>query len=123
MLIAADVVESDIPLLLSKDAMKKSSTIIDFENDSVLMFGKKMDLCCTDSGHYYMPLSSPEMGNDKSIILFTRKINDKSLAEKRKMCVKLHREFSHPSKEKMNGLVNSAGIRGFRVLESVGKNC
>ena len=125
-LIAADVVESDIPLLLSKDAMKKSSTIIDFENDSVLMFGKKMDLCCTDSGHYYMPLSSPEMGNDKSIILFTRKINDKSLAEKRKMCVKLHRQFSHPSKEKMNGLVNSAGIEDLeflKVLEETADKC
>ena len=58
--ICTDVVESDIPLLLSKHSMKKSNTVLDFEKDSVSMFGEKLQLQCTDSGHYYIPLSRPD---------------------------------------------------------------
>ena len=47
-----DVVDTDIPLLLSKAAMKKSSTVIDFDKDTALMFGKQQPLVKTTSGHY-----------------------------------------------------------------------
>ena len=39
--IITDVVDSDIPLLLSKDSMKRARTCHIFENDSVTMFKKK----------------------------------------------------------------------------------
>ena len=35
-----DVADTDIPLLLSKAAMKMSSTIIDFDKGTAMMFGK-----------------------------------------------------------------------------------
>ena len=35
------VVDSDIPLLLSKDSMKRTGTGLNFENDSVTMFKKE----------------------------------------------------------------------------------
>ena len=41
-LISSDVVDTEIPLLLSKATMKKAKTIIDFENDYVMMFGEKV---------------------------------------------------------------------------------
>ena len=44
-----DVVKSDIPLLMSKDMMKKIRMIIDLEDDTVLVKGKK-------SGVYFLPL-------------------------------------------------------------------
>ena len=40
--IVTDVVDSDIPLLLSKDSMKRAATCHNFENDSVTMFKKKI---------------------------------------------------------------------------------
>ena len=40
--IITDVVNSDIPLLLSKDAMKKAGTCLDFEEDTVTMLKKKI---------------------------------------------------------------------------------
>ena len=46
-----DVVDTDIPLLLSKSAMKKSSTVIDFDKDTAVMFGEKLKLIKTTSGH------------------------------------------------------------------------
>ncbi|KAG1685087.1 Acidic leucine-rich nuclear phosphoprotein 32 family member A [Nymphon striatum] len=54
--ILADVVTSDIPLLLSKDSMKKAKMKLDHENDSASIFGKDVDLQCTSSGHYCIPI-------------------------------------------------------------------
>ena len=39
--IITDVVDSDIPLLLSKDAMKRAGTCLNFEDDSVTMLKRK----------------------------------------------------------------------------------
>ena len=40
--VATDVVEYSIPLLLSKEAMKKAKTQMDFQEDKVNIFGKKL---------------------------------------------------------------------------------
>ena len=40
--VTTDVVEYDIPLLLSKEAMKKAKTQIDFQEDKINIFGKKL---------------------------------------------------------------------------------
>ena len=45
--IITDVVNSDIPLLLSKDAMKRAGTCLNFEDDTVTMLKKKIPLSCT----------------------------------------------------------------------------
>ena len=57
--IKSDVVNSVIPLLLSKDAMKRAGTCLNFENDTVTMLKKKIPLSCTSSGHYYIPITKP----------------------------------------------------------------
>ena len=55
--IEVDVIESSIPLLLSRDAMKRAKTEIDFVNDEVKMFGETQDVYVTNSGHYAIPLN------------------------------------------------------------------
>ena len=50
--IRTDVVDSDIPLLLSKDAVKKAKVKLDLENDKAIIFGNIVDLDYTTSGHY-----------------------------------------------------------------------
>lgn len=47
-----DVIDSEIPLFLSKKAMKEANTVFDFEND-VWIFDKRIKLQCIDSGHYH----------------------------------------------------------------------
>ena len=51
-----DVIETDIPILLSKSAMKKSSTILDFNQNTAYMFGQRQPLIKTTSGHYAIPI-------------------------------------------------------------------
>ena len=67
--ITSDVVDSDIPLLLSKPSMKAAKVTLDFENDKASILGQNIDLQCTSSGHYFVPLN--ELPNVKSFeVLF-----------------------------------------------------
>ena len=50
--ISAGVIEVDIPLLISKLAMKKAHTVIDFQRDKVKMFGDTINVRFTSTGHY-----------------------------------------------------------------------
>ena len=54
--VVTDVVKSEIPLLLSKESMKKAGTKIDFVKDKIIIFGKEISLQFTSSGHYSIPL-------------------------------------------------------------------
>ena len=55
-MMTTDIVDSDIPLLLSKTAMKAAKIKLDLENDQAEIWGKVIDLDCTTSGHYSIPL-------------------------------------------------------------------
>ena len=54
--IETDVINSNLLLLLSKSAMQKAATKIDFKNNMVTMFGKVQDLHFRTSRHYCIPL-------------------------------------------------------------------
>ena len=56
-----EVVDSDIPLLLSKQAMKTAKIKLDLENDKAGIWGKEVDLDNTSSGHYCISLSNSEV--------------------------------------------------------------
>ena len=51
-----DLTDCDLPLLLSKESMKKAGTQKNFKNDKVTMLGQKSKLKLTSSGHYAIPL-------------------------------------------------------------------
>ncbi len=115
-----DVVDSDIPLLLSKAAMKKANTKLDFKNDTVEMFGKKQQLNCTSSGHYYIPLTKKmSVSVKESEVLFIKNLESKTFLEKKKIAEKLHRQFSHPSTGKLTRLVKNARITDSEFLDIV----
>ena len=98
--IITDVVDSDIPLLLSKDTTKRAGTCL--KDDTVTMLKKKIPLSCTSSGHYYIPITKPLPDKRKfKHIFFIKEISSKNMAEKIKIAIKLHRQFSHPNSKKL----------------------
>ena len=100
--IVTNVVDSDIPLLLSKESMKRAGTCLNFENDSITMFKKKIPLRCTSSGHYHIPITKPLSDKSKfKHILFIKENSFKNKSEKIKIATKLYRQFSHPSSKKL----------------------
>ena len=125
--IITDVVDSDIPLLLSKDAMKRAGTCLNFEDDTVTMLKKKIPLSCTPSGHYYIPITKPLPDKHKfKYIHFSKENSSKNMAEKIKIATKLNRQFSHPSCKKICDLVKNAGVTDpefIRILQTLTSSC
>ena len=87
-----DAVDVDILLLLSKVAMKKRQTVLDFNKDIVTMFGKEQPLFRPSSGHYAIPLCSAPLGiqNSESKI---RKVYRYSLTSVETIHVKIKRKL------------------------------
>ena len=52
LMLITDVVRLDIPLLLSKSAMKSAKMHINLEDDTAEVMGHKISLNCTSSGHF-----------------------------------------------------------------------
>lgn len=104
-----DYVDSDIPLLLSKKAMKKAGMVIDMRDDTVTAFGKKTKLVTTSSGHYCIPLSrrSTQEEVDQILAVNLVEIPDK---EQYKWMVKLHKQFGHTPKDKFIVFMKDARV-------------
>ena len=52
-----DVVESDVPLLLSRISMKRAKLQLNTEHDVAHFLGRTVKLRCTSSGHYCIPIT------------------------------------------------------------------
>ena len=102
-MLRTDVVDSDIPLLLSKQTMKEAGIVIDLLNDRAEIFGKDIPLDTTSAGHYCIPLVMDYPVDSINEILLTK--SDQDLE---KSFLKLHRQFGHPPKSKLVKLLEDA---------------
>ncbi|XP_045105480.1 uncharacterized protein LOC123500989 [Portunus trituberculatus] len=106
--VTSDVVDCSIPLLFSKKAMKRAQMKIDLENDTAIIHGKTVDLSCTPSGHYYLPIrDKKETWKITQEIMLTLGNDEK---EKRKKIEKLHQQFGHPTSKRLIQLLKDAGV-------------
>ena len=107
--INTDIVEKDIPLLLSKAFMKNANMILDFRYDTVDINGEIVPLQTTHSGHYILPLLPKVQlihnltDSDRITLTLKNDLSDTEIARK------LHRQFAHPSREKLHQLIKLAG--------------
>ena len=129
-------VECELPLLLSKNAMKKANTVINFENDKVTMFGKDINLIFTSTGHHAVPLNTkPRITYDEEEIsqkdvkvLFSNadKLQSSDTAEKKKITKKLHCQFGHTSSKRIKKLLTDGNIQDeclFKLPEDLDEDC
>ena len=94
--IKAEVVSKDIPLLLSKKAMKDFKVHIDFVNDKIEIFGSGLNITCRTSGHYCIPTISLKYIDHENKIEFLLSTNGMNSKEgKRSFSKKFHRQFGH----------------------------
>ena len=109
-LIQADLIENEVPLLLSKSSMKKAEMTLDFQNDITNAFGEKIPFITTSSGHYAIPITKAKQiimkqhspATSQATLTVTDTESEKQLA------LKLHRQFAYPSKEKLFQLIINA---------------
>ena len=97
-----DVIESDIPLLLSKKAMKKAGMSIDLKDDTVTVFGRREKLLTTSNGHYcLLLLDRTDKAIEQSVgLILAVDLESLSEGEQFKAIVKLLKQFGHAPKEK-----------------------
>ena len=114
-----DIVPSNIPLLLSRDSMKRANMQLNFENDTITAFGESINLIITKSGHYAVPITNQKrllndvnLLNENNITLTV--VHDKT---NRDIAIKLHRQFAHPTSNKLIKLIDSAGDKWKNNME------
>ena len=127
-----EVVDSELPLLLSKEAIKKAEMTIDLVNDKVKILENVVNLEFASSGHYTLPLTKERslvIKDPLSIedrISVSLNIQDKLYKEKFQITSKLHTQFGHPSLDKLQKLLKQAGVNGDQFLsnlESISFDC
>ena len=98
--IEADVVTNELPLLLSRQSLKRAEMIIDFSNDTVNVGGKDIiKLTCTTSDHCCLPLTRMLLHDSSShcrIILHTVNFKTMTVDEKRRKLLNCIANFYMP---------------------------
>ena len=115
--IKTDVVASNLPLLLSKEAMKKAKVKLNLIDDTAEILGKEVCLNHTSSGHYCVPLDKVNEVNVEEV--YAVNINTIDKREQRKTLTKLHRQFAHPSAKKFVGLLKDGGVWSSDLQEEI----
>ena len=114
--IRTDIVECNIPLLLSKASMKKAGMIIDTNDDTVKVYDSKIKLGTTSIGHYKLFIAPPpSVARIEEILLSLDNSNPYAVASK------LHKQFAHHSAEKVIKLLKDAGNENKVLHDSVEK--
>ena len=88
-----EIIQANIPMLLSKESMKKAGTIINFNTDEIQILGETHNLISTKSGHYAIPLTTKSNINDDTYdynVTLVCKYNDEELKDPMKIADKLH---------------------------------
>ena len=102
--ILVDVVDSDIPLLLSKPDIQCLGFRLNKESDTLEGDGRVIELDTNSSGHYYLPVNNCEI----EVYNVHFAIEEKSFDQKKKMIHKLHRQFAHPTAKNLKALMKNA---------------
>ena len=97
--ILTDVVDCEIPFLLSTPSLKAANSQLDFVNDTIHMYGRDIPLQHTSNGHYCIPLTSKQVdasypantAKTTNITFAVTNIENKSREEKRAIATKLHK--------------------------------
>ena len=132
--IVTEVIEGDVPLLLSKAAMEKADVKIDFTNDRVEILSCEQELFLSSSGHYCIPISKkkclPQMDQELGEVLQRSFLSSdtqfQSKEERVRAAVKPHRTFSHPDANKLKSLLKDAKLVGeelFKLIDEISDRC
>ena len=95
-----DIVGSDLPLLLSKKAMKGAGMKINMVDDTAELLGRTVKLMTTCSGHYCLPLLEETASTLDLEWALSVDLSQLSEKEQKQKMEKLHKQFGHYSKAK-----------------------
>lgn len=120
MTLSTDIVHCDIPLLISRESLHKSSAVLDFQKNTVTIFGTTIPIVVSSSGHFCLPLSRKMIPDCKETqnVLFNFQLPDQGDSLLKKVR-KLHLQFAHPLPSKLISLLKDSGIDNEAVFDAV----
>ena len=105
--IEVDIIDSDIPLLLSKNEMRRLGIGIDMKRDLVTINDKPLVVNTTSAGHYIIDLlDKGAVYNMHQVLMVDIKRAD--IKEQKKVLEKLHAQFGHKKKQTFVNLLKAA---------------
>ena len=105
--IDVDIIDSDIPLLLSKNEMRRLGIGIDMKRDKVTINDRPLVVNTTSAGHYIIDLlDKGAVYNMDQVLMVDIKRAD--VKEQKKVLEKLHAQFGHKNKQSFVNLLKSA---------------
>ena len=111
-----DLIDSDIPLLLSRKAMEKAKMKIDFSDRTVTAFGKTVPMQSTKSGHPILPIQPPSKDNLQQIFTVI-KFDSASRTEQKQGMRRIHRQFGHIPKAAFLSFLKSTRVNWHPEME------
>ena len=118
----SDIVNCDVPLLLSRESLERAGAVINFQRGELLFLGKIIPAVITKSGHYCLPLTRDLSLSNKhtSNVLFNFKFDENlSSDDLTKQVNKLHRQFAHPTADRLIKLLKTAHIDNKNVFDTI----
>ena len=105
-----DIINSDIPLLMSKDHMRKIGIALDMSNDTATANGIPLKINTTSAGHYTLSLLGENDTEDTLVMqqLMLTELQNKDEKKQYKMLQKIHSQFGHRPKRVFVELLKSA---------------
>ena len=109
-LIEVDVIESDIPLLMSKSHMKQIGITLNMADDTASINGKLIRVDTTSAGHFILNLFGDNERQDTMLMQEICAVNMLKESEEVQMQLlhKLHKQFGHRPKRVFVELIKSA---------------
>ena len=122
--LSVDIVNCNIPLLLSRDTLRKAKAKIDIEMATIDFLGATVPLMTTTTGHLCLSIhrsfdtSNKETQKVLSRVLFSSPIEGVGSDLKNKVS-KLHLQFCHPTAERLIDLLKRAGTTDQHIFDVV----
>ena len=141
--VSIDVVEAEVPFLLSKSSLKAAEAVLDFVKDTlVVKGGREIQLEHTSNGHYAIPIAPKQLtligdNNNKDAVFVTHnptlvylnndQLSHGNLKKKRAIAKKLHLQFGHPvDSKRLKDLCEKAGVTDqilMKLIDEVTASC
>ena len=122
--ILTDVVNCTLPLLWSKSAMKRAGVKLDLSNDTAEILRRKVNLTCTSTGHYKIPLIDERRLKKRTQEIMLTIVGNEN--EKKSKIRKIQHQFGHPSVRRLKQLLKDAAVDDemcFLYAEEISMNC
>ena len=127
--IITEVVEDRIPLLISKRTMETAKMVVDFGDYTVTAFGYTQKMIRTESGHCSITLNKKNVYDDVCLCSqgnVVELFNGTYETNKKKIALKLHKQFAHLTPHRLKSLIRMAGKQDkelFDKIDEISRTC